>query len=51
MGLVLLRKGSQCSLGSVFIPFDPPTCVIIVNENGCDSEYAANTLMCNNNYF
>ena len=25
MGLVLLKKGSQCFTGSVFIPFDPPT--------------------------
>ena len=38
MGLVLLRKGSQCCIGPVFTPFDPPTCVIIVKENGCDSE-------------
>ena len=38
MGLVLLRKGSQRFIGPVFTPFDPPTCVIIVNENGCDSE-------------
>ena len=39
MGLVLLRKGSQCFIGPVFTPFDPPyTCVIIVKGNGCDSE-------------
>ena len=38
MGLVLIRKGSQCFIGPVFTPFDPPTCVIIVNEIGCDSE-------------
>ena len=38
MGLVLLRKGSQCFVGPVFTPFDPPTCVIIVTENECDSE-------------
>ena len=37
-GLVLIRKGSQCFIGPVLTPFDPPTCVIIVNENGCDSE-------------
>ena len=35
MGLVLSRKGS---IGPVFTPFDPPTYVIIVKENGCDSE-------------
>ena len=28
MGLVLLRKVSQCFIGPVFTPFDPPTCVI-----------------------
>ena len=28
MGLVLLRKGSQCFIGLVFTPFDPPACVI-----------------------
>ena len=28
MGLVLLRKGSQCLIGPVFTPFDPSTCVI-----------------------
>ena len=28
MGLVLLRKGSQCFIGPVFTPFAPPTCVI-----------------------
>ena len=38
MGLVFLWKGSQCFIGPMFIPCDPPTCVIIVNENGCDSE-------------
>ena len=38
MGLVLLRKGSQCFVDPVFTPFDPPTCVIIVRDNGCDSE-------------
>ena len=27
-GLVLLRKGSQCFIGPLFTPFDPPTCVI-----------------------
>ena len=37
MGLVLLRKGSQCFIGSVFTPFDPSACVIIVKEKGCDS--------------
>ena len=37
MGLVLLRKGSQCFIVSVFTLFDPPACVIIVKENGCDS--------------
>ena len=26
MGLVLLRKGSQCFIGPMFILFDPPTC-------------------------
>lgn len=26
MELVLLRKGSQCFIGPVFILFDPPTC-------------------------
>ena len=43
MGLVLLRKGSQCFIGSVFTPFDPPASVItgIVNENGCDSEFTS----------
>ena len=39
MGLVMLRKGSQCFVGPVFTPFDPHTCVIIVKENGCDNEY------------
>ena len=29
MGLVLLKKGSQCFTGSVFIPFDLLHCVII----------------------
>ena len=38
MGLVLLRKGSQCFIGPMFTPFDPPTSVITVKENGCDSE-------------
>ena len=38
MGLMLLRKGSQCFIGSVFTPFGPPTCVIIVKEFGCGSE-------------
>ena len=38
MGLMLLRKGSQCFIGPVFTPFDPSTCVITVKENGCDSE-------------
>ena len=38
MGWVLLRKGSQCFVGPLFTPFDPPTCVGIVKENGCDSE-------------
>ena len=38
MGLVLLWKDSQCLIGPMFTPCDPPTCVIIVNENGCDSE-------------
>ena len=28
MGLVLLRKGSQCFIGPEFTPFAPPTCVI-----------------------
>ena len=28
MGLVLLRKGSQCFIGPVFTPFDPSTRVI-----------------------
>ena len=37
MGLVLLRKGSQCFIGSVFTPFDPPACVITVKEDECDS--------------
>ena len=35
MWLVLLRKGSQCFIDPMF---DPPTCVIIVKENRCDSE-------------
>ena len=40
MGLVLLRKGSQCFIGPMFTPFDPPAFVItsLVNENGCDRE-------------
>ena len=39
MGLVLLMKGSQRFIGPVFTTFDPPTCIIIiVKENGCDSE-------------
>ena len=38
MGWVLLRKGGQCFVGPLFTPFDPPTCVVIVKENGCDSE-------------
>ena len=32
MGLVLLKKGSQCVIGPVFTPFDPPTCVIICQK-------------------
>ena len=32
MGLVLLRKGSQCLIGPVFTPFDPSTCVIIIKK-------------------
>ena len=42
MGLVLLRKGSQCFIGVT--PFDPPTCVINsqkkmgVIENNCTKE-------------
>ena len=32
MGLVLLRKGSQCFIGPVFTQVDPPTCVIIVKR-------------------
>ena len=38
MGLMLLKKGSQCFIGAVLTPFDPPTCVITVKENGCGSE-------------
>ena len=38
MGLMLLKKGSQCFIGPVLTPFDPPTCVITVKENGCGSE-------------
>ena len=38
MGLVLLRKGRQCFIGPVFTAFDSPSCVVIVKENGCDSE-------------
>ena len=37
MGLVSLRKGSQCFIGPVFTPSDPPTCLILVKENRCDS--------------
>ena len=37
MGLMLLRKGSQCFIVSVFTPFDPAACVNIVKENGSDS--------------
>ena len=29
MGLVLLRKGSQCFIGPVFTLFDPSACVSI----------------------
>ena len=32
MGLVLLRKESQCFIGPVFTLFDPPTCVIILKK-------------------
>ena len=32
MGLVLLRKGSQCCISPVFTPFDPPTCAIIAKK-------------------
>ena len=28
MGLVFLKKGSQCFIGPVITPFDPPRCVI-----------------------
>ena len=28
MGLVLLRKGTQCFIGPVFTACNPPTCVI-----------------------
>ena len=28
MGLVLLKKGSQCFIGPEFTAFDSPTCVI-----------------------
>ena len=38
MGLELLRKDGQCFIGPLFTPFDPPTCVIIVKKNGCDSD-------------
>ena len=38
MGLVLLRKGSQSFIGPVFTPSDPPTHVIVVKKNGCDSQ-------------
>ena len=31
-GLELLRKGSQCFVGPVFTPSEPPTCVIIVKR-------------------
>ena len=47
MGLVLLRKGSQSFIGPVFTPFDLPTCVMIVKENGCEPMLS---LMCNNSY-
>ena len=35
MGLVLLRRGSQCFIVPLFSPFEPPTCV---KGSGCDSE-------------
>ena len=44
MGLVLLRKGSQCFIGPVFTPFDPPTCVIIVSERLSQANLNNNTL-------
>ena len=28
MGLVVLRKSSQCFIGPVFTAFEPPSCVI-----------------------
>ena len=54
MGLVLLRKGSQCLIGPVFTPFDPSTCVIIIKKkvkvNNCRRiySYPMLSLMCNN---
>ena len=32
MGLVLLRKVSQCFIGPVFTPFDPPTLCNKINS-------------------
>ena len=39
MGLVLLRKCSQCLVGPVSTPFDPPTCVIAVKKSVIVNNY------------
>ena len=47
MGLVLLRKGSQCLIGPVFTPFDPSTCVIIIKKKSESEQLQANIQLSN----